>query len=466
MTYSEKIKEFVRKFFENLGCEIEEMPSDSFSDEKTNSLKVQNVPPKFAKFYGKTEPYYFYFDESEKIPEGEYITKGSYLLSCINKFLEDKGETTLLKIRFDEKPRELIEKRFTIRNCEISEVSFTNHYEYLERFTFLTTFQYLNKKEEVVNRIFMKNSREIEFDLDRFQVEEGKKRDLKTTDFQNDYSVAKEKLQEKIQEKKDSLKEYLSEALEKEKQRVENHHYVQLDDDRRNIEKLKKQLDELDPGEQNRKKIQRLREQLEELNSEERKQYLERDKNSTLNQEIQKHSLNIKNRLLNTTIIYYPVYEYRAYFKTSSNSKRLIHLNYNPVRDRFSEINCDNCGKELGEIILCSSGHLICRECGDRCENCNDIICKKCSTFECPDCEKNVCKKCVLRCPVCGKIKCLSHFTKEAFDNRNICKDCAKTCAECGKRFNPQNIKKTKTGKEICEKCYHQSVKENILNSI
>ncbi|HKL24289.1 MAG TPA: hypothetical protein VJ912_03065, partial [Candidatus Nanoarchaeia archaeon] len=454
MSEKEKIKKFVEKFFQNLGCDVSYEPSPENLEEK-GILKIQNVPKRFAKFYGKEEPYYFYFNESENISNGEYVTKGSYILSCINKFLENKGETTLLKIKFEEKPRKIIEDRFTLRNCKISEISSKNEYEYLERFTFLTTFQYLNKKEEEITKLFVKsnNGEVIDFDISKYETEEGKKRDLKQLNFEKDYEAAKNKLKEKIQEKTNSLKQKLSENLEKEKQRIESHYIEQLKDDKKNLEKLKKQLDDLEPGEKNSKKIIKTREQIEELSSEERKKELEKDKNSSIKQEIQKHSLNIKNKLINTTIICSPIIQYRVYFKTPQNMKRLVNIEYNVLEDKISGVKCDVCQKELNEIILCSSGHLICRECGFRCEECGEILCKKCPTFKCPDCGKTVCKNCVKRCPVCRKTKCSNHFMKESFHKQEICKKCAEMCSDCGEFFSPENIRKTKSGKNLCEKC-------------
>lgn len=466
MDEKEKIKKFVEKFFQNLGCEISYGKDDNADNLESSVLKIENVPKKFAKFYGKEEPYYFYFEESQDIPNGEYVTKGSYILSCINKFLENKGETTLLRIKFEKKPKDLIYERFPLRNCKLSEVSSRTSYEYIERFTFLTIFQYLNKKEEMITKLYIKDQEEVEFDLSKYETEEGKKRDLKTVDLQKDYEKAKILLKEKVNNKTDALKEELRENLEKEKERIENHHHEQIKEDKNNLEKLKKQLDELEPGEANRQKIRRIKEQIEELSSEKKEEELKKEKESSINQEIQKHSLNIKNKLMNTTIICTPVLVYNAYFKTSQNSKRMVQLEYNFFEDKISGLKCDCCGKELNEIILCSSGHLICRECGDRCENCDEIICKKCSTFRCDTCNKLICKNCVQKCPVCGKMKCSGHFVKENFENNEICKSCAETCPDCGKYFSPENMKKNKKGKRVCERCFHKNIESDILRNI
>lgn len=452
-----KIKKFIEKFFETLGCKI---------TENKGILKIENVPAKFSKFYGKEEPYYFYFNKSDKIQEGEYVTKGSYLLSCINKFLENKGETTLLKIKFEEKPKKIIQERFKIRNCSISEVNPKPEYKHLERFTFLTTFQYLNKKEEVITKIFIKQGEEKDFDLSKYELEEGKKRDIKTINFKEDYETARKRLKEKIREKTNSLKEKITENLEKEKTRIHEHYKEQIKDDEKNIEKLKKQLEGIEQKEENIKRAERINEQIRELNSEKRVSSLEKEKEASIKQEIQKHTLDIKNKLLNTTIIYYPFYKYEVYFKTSNNSKRLVYFYYDSLEDKFLEIKCDCCKKEIGEIILCSSGHLICRDCGDRCERCNDIICKKCYVLKCTQCGKKICRNCSKRCSVCGKIKCSNHLIKESFEGKEICKDCSKNCPECGELYNSKNMKKTKTGKEICEKCFQKEVKKKVLKSL
>lgn len=453
---SDKIKDLVKRFFGNLKCSVSEI---------NGILKIENIPEKFSKFYGKPEPYYFYFNKNQKYSEGEYVTKGSYVLSCINKFLENKGETTLLKITHEEKPKELIQKKFTLRNCKIGEIFTRKNFKYLERFTFLTTFQYLNKKEETIKKIFVKDGEIIEFDISNHPIEEGKKRELKKSEFKKDYEIAKNKLKENLREKIESLKNNLSKNLENEKTRIKKHHEEQLKDDKIKLEKLEKQINELENNEKNKNKIKRIKEQIKELKSSEKKEYLKKDKNFTIEQEIQKHSLNIKNKLLNTTIICYPIFEFRAYFKTSNNTKRFVPITYDYIKNKILGIKCDSCEKEINEIILCSSGHLTCRDCGSRCENCNEIICEKCSKYKCSDCGKTVCKNCIIRCPVCGKLKCKNHFRKENFEGKEICTKCGKACSQCGKFFNPKNIKKTKKG-EICELCYHKQIKNNTIKNI
>lgn len=237
MMEENKIKNLVIRFFETLECDI---------TENKGVLKIKNIPQKFEKFYGKTGPYFFYFNESDKNKEGEYITKGSYILSCINKFLENRGETTLLKIKSDKKPIEIIKEKFEIKNCFVSEVYSKSEYKTLERFSFLTTFQYMNKKEEIVTRLFIQNRKKIDIDISGYNLEEGKKREINmdsSNKFKQDYDIAKEKLKEKIQGKIDLLKEQLSRSLEEEKARIQEHYEEQLKDDDKNIEELKKQLD-------------------------------------------------------------------------------------------------------------------------------------------------------------------------------------------------------------------------------
>lgn len=462
----EKIKEFVKRFFENLECVVKE---------KNNVLKIENIPQKFEKFYGKTGPYYFYFDSSEtyKTKEGEFVTKGSYLLSCINKFLENKGETTLLKIKFEQKPEEIIKNKFSIKNCSIATVNQKKDYRFFERFTFLTTFQYLNKKEESIKDIFLQEGKRINPDLNKFELEEGKKRDFQTEDskkLKEDYEIAKSILKKDVQEKIDVLKEKLLYELEEEKARIHEHFEEQLRDDDKNIEELKKQLEkaqsEKNPEKRDEKRIQRLEEQIKNLESKERRFELEKDKQASIDQEIQKHSLNIKNKLLNTTIIYYPFFRYEVWLKTSANSKKMIHIQYDFFENSFSEIKCDCCEKPLNEIILCSSGHLICRDCGERCESCGDIVCKKCSLSRCSQSGKKVCKKCSFRCPVCGKISFIGNTIKESFQGKNICRTCSARCSECGQLYSRKNIKKIKTGKEVCDKCYQKQVRKNILREL
>jgi len=55
---------------------------------------------------------------------------------------------------------------------------------------------------------------------------------------------------------------------------------------------------------------------------------------------------------------------------------------------------------------------------------------------------------------------------KESFHGQEICKKCAEMCSDCGEFFSPENIRKTKSGKNLCEKCYHKNIKNNVLDSL
>jgi len=452
----QQIKDLTQNFFQKLGCEV------TWENE---CLTIKNVPADFEKFFGKKSPYSFTFDIQRE--NSELITKGSYLLKVMNDFLEDKGETTLFKIDINFDPKEEIPKIYPLKNCKIISVDKKNENSFFVRFTFLTDLQYLNEKEQIKTEIYVNEGEIFDFDLAKYSLIEGKKRDVTLDEkVDADYNTAKQYLKHVVSRKVSEVGEYLNETLNKEISRVKEHFEQQLSEissklnqNKKKIEELKKEF-EFSGDEALKIKIEKLETKCKELENSEEREKIRKEQEFFIQDEIQKHGLNVKNKLVNTSVIYYPVFKISFYLK-SKNSVRIMELFHDPFKNKTSKIHCSSCNAELEELILCSTGHLTCRDCGNRCDACGEVICKKCLVNICSECSKKTCDKCIAKCITCGKKKCKSHLIGE-----KICNKCVKTCFNCGGKFTPEFIISDSNGRDICRRCKAKDVKSEILKDL
>jgi hypothetical protein len=453
------LKELVKRFFESIGCVCEE---------NRGILQITNISSDFEKFFGKKGPYNFVFEKDLENEKCELITPGSYLLKIINDYLEGKAETTLLKINIDFNEKEEISRIFPIKNGKISSIEKNNRYVSFERFTFLTTFEYGNKKEQFTFQIFTKDNKIFNIDLSSLPLSEGKKRDVEIDEkIDSAYSLAKESIQEILKPKILEVEKRLEKNLEKDIDRVRNHFKQMLSELDAELNSLKSKVSELKKDLKKnsdsliQEKIKRLEEKCKELENNDKRLKIKKEEEFFIQDEIQKNSLNIKTKLINTSIIYYPVFNLRLFVKTKT-SGRFIPLSIDSIEKKISPLFCDSCGSEIKEIIVCSSGHLTCRNCGEICPSCKEIYCKKCLSLECPDCKRKVCEKCIEKCEICKKKKCKFHFLV-----KGVCNSCSKRCFNCGKIFSPNFIRKdNETGRDICDKCHSNETGRRVLREI
>jgi hypothetical protein len=461
---SEQIRNFTERFFQNLKCDLKW---------EGEALVVDNVPQDFQKFFGKNAPYKLSF--VSEIDGADFITKGSYLLKAMNEFLTDKGQTALLKIDFDVDFKEMIEKKFPLRNCEIIRVNKIPKNNVFVRFTFLTSFQYLNEREQVMTSVYVRDGKIIEMDLSEFQTSGGNKRDIKIENVDEEYALAKGKLKEILEPKIQEVGNNLNSVLEKEIERVKIHYGKQTSEVMTGLNRFEERIRELEERRgqvggmeliEVEAKIKKLREEI--VNLKERTEFdkLKKEEEFFIENEIKKHGLSIKNKLLNTTIVYYPDFKVNLFLK-SAGASRMIEFNHNPLDDLSSSFSCESCGKELGEIIICSSGHLTCRNCGSKCECCDEVYCDKCSSHVCEECGKKICSKCSLKCSICGKMKCKTHVGKDPITQRAICQNCLKRCSSCGKLVNPEYVKPDPiSGMDVCQKCLGKQISREAIKDI
>lgn len=461
----EKIKGFVTKFFESMKAEIVE---------ETDGLIVKNVSESFEKFYGKKGPYKFSFN-GEK--EGyEQINKGSFLLKAINDFLEGRGQTTILKIDFNFNPQEKIEQDYKLVNCEINRANKSHKNDYILRFTFSTNFQYLNEKEQIINNVLVKRGKILDFDLDELNVIQGNQKEAVVTTLDKDYAIAKEKLKEMLKDKTENISKEIGLMLDKEVERIKEHYKNQTKeiddnilDNKKRLERLEKERDEAilrgtnyDIENYNKRK-ERFSKEIEKNENSEDKSKAKNEEESLIKEEIQKHTLNIKTKLINTTIIYYPIFSSEVIIK-NSHSARIIQFSFDPLYKDSSPIRCDSCKKEIKDIILCDSGHLTCDKCGTKCTNCGGIYLEESIKKICSTSGRKICDKCAVRCSGCGKFYSKQFITK-TYNGKDLCNSCMGVCSICGRMNDPDKII-VREGKKICTDCIKEEIKNKTLKGI
>lgn len=434
--------DFFEKFFENLECAIQR---------ENGCLLISNVPAGFEKFSGKKSPYYFSF--SDKKEGYEFVDSGHYFIKMIKEFLDGRGETTLLKMNAEFDPKEELPKLIQFRNCKIKSVTKIVQNDFIFRFSFASIFQYLNEKEQLINHIYLKDSEEINFN-ENAHLSEGNKKELKEINVEENYETAKIKLKKLIEWRVSEISRKLNEQLNKEISRIKEHYKNRLDEINQQKEILVRQIKDSD-GEK-KKKIEKMLQKIEEENPQ------LAEEQALIDGEKKKHSLSIKNKLINASVIYFPIFDMNLMLE-SGKTNRIINLKYDSLEKEISSLFCSSCNSKLDEIILCSSGHLTCRNCGDKCEICGGIFCKSCPQNECSYCRRKICVHCAEVCDSCKKTFCRNHI--HLVGRKKLCHGCMQKCNKCGEIIGQDEIKKI-DGKTFCARCFNQKNRKQFMKSI
>jgi hypothetical protein len=338
-----------------------------------------------------------------------------------------------------------------LKECEVYNQDKKEIMDYIYRFTFLSEMQYLNNKEQIFNEIYVKGDDVIDINLEGLNILEGSSKDINYKDVDYSYSLAKNFLRHKTKNSVEKLSAKLKDKLEKEISRIMVLYNSQEEEIKEKIEKLKNNLENA-LKEKDKKKASKIEIEINEFSEKlnDRVRIAERD--FFIQDEKSKHSINIKNKLINSTIIYYPNYKFNIYIK-NKKSMRSLQINFEPFADKFSKLYCDSCKKELSEIYLCSSGHISCKDCSkDRCKECDLIICKSCIKKNCFICNKKLCRKCDKQCTVCLNIICGNDGLIQESSGKMICNNCGRRCCRCNKWFDNKKLKLFGP-KKICEAC-------------
>ena len=447
---------FIEKFFTSIG-------SRCIYQDKV--LTITDTPQSFQKFYGKNEPYRFTLDRSKKNDEIELLDKTSYIIKTISAYLENSGQTTLLKIDFKIDPEIEIKKRLRLKNSRLIRLSPRKKFDMFFRFTFHTSFQYLNEKIKIINEIYIHDGKIINGDLNDYPVIEGKKSDIRIPDLKEPYFMAKEELKNKLQEKTKKIAEELSIKLEKEIHRIDAHFDKEDKELKENFEKAKEKLKEL-TEEGDFSKIDRQEKIIQNIKEKLKPDEREKDKERSILIEKNRHGLNVNNKLFNTTLIYHPICSFDALIK-NQETKKIVNIDFNPLTEKLEKIKCDSCSKKTDEIYLCSNEHITCKDCFTHCGSCGKEYCKKCISTKCDLCSANICNDCKTRCFGCGKTICKTHAHLEKVTGRTYCNRCLTRCERCGGQKVGSSFRTSKkTQAKICEDCYRKEMQESTLKGV
>ncbi len=284
-------KNFLMEFFKDFSTE-----------EKERVLHVTNVPEDFENFIGKKAPYKFVFDINthNKVANSELIMQGSYFLLAIRDYLENKGQTSLVKLQ-------AIPGKSTLSKIKGEKLFY--------EFSFMSTYQYLNDKKQSLNRFFVKDGKILEIDVSKFKTQKGNKDEIQTLNSEEYYQLAKKKLGERISSDIKPIKKILKQKLERELTRVKSHYNKQIKEKDDEVESCANKIKLLQSKlrhtsyERDRNIIMRMiresNERLEMLKKRSYKERLKVEEEFHIKDEVEKHALTIKNTLINVTAYYF-----------------------------------------------------------------------------------------------------------------------------------------------------------------
>ena len=449
--YKNDLMNFVKGFFESIGAEIK-------IDDGT--LIASGIPEDFEKLIGKDGPYTMSFGNPKE--NTEFITKGSTFLREIMNYVEKKGQTTLIKLDFDRDYKKEFEHYLSLKNSFVQNFSKDLDYKSFARFSITTNLQYLNEKEQITNHICVDNNKIIDFNIDKYKNIEGKKNEVNPVNLKEDYEIAKEELKKLIKIRVEDTAQNLSDKLDRENNRIKKHYDKQRKEFEDSIQKIREQVKNLEvqlekskieEREQIRLKIKRYRENISEMEKSNVLDNLNKEELFFMTDEKNKHSLKINNKLINTTIIYYPIYNFNLILKSKEAVKK-IQIDYDPMKDSIIRgVNCESCKREIMEIFVCSNSHVSCANCAEECPICSAVLCLACNKKRCYQCNKKLCKKCYVTCFNCRKEVCRIHSDKNYANDKDYCVNCLERCDNCGKFADKKRIKKLNNS-DICEKCF------------
>ena len=444
------IKNFTLEFFKNDSAE------NYFEG---NVFVVKKAPLDFEDFYEKKTPYYLVFNKNEN--GGEYVGPGSVLLKCMQDYMEKKGQTSLLKLEIEIDPIKEVSRRIKFGNCKIEHIIQKKDYNILKRFTFSTIYQYLNEKEKFLRSIYVDNGIIVDFDLGRYSSIEGKKEDVNIGAIKKDYNVAKEELKKSLSRITEDIGKKIEDKLEKEISRIKEHYAKQISEKNERAGNIQKQIKKIEEQiakapENDKKpfdeKIERLKGDISDIETSDNVDRIKKEEEFLINDEIRKHGLNISNKLINTTIIYYPSFLLQVIL-INSKSKGHFDIKFNPHSQLMTLPVCRSCKREIMEVYLCSSEHASCKLCLMKCLCCSKEYCKMCVDKKCSSCFRDICKKCYTRCQACGKGLCEMH-TRKIDSVKSACIACTTQCMGCNKiGLKKHFIKCPSCGSEACNVC-------------
>jgi hypothetical protein len=459
---TQQIEDFTIKFFQNLKCELVR---------QSEFIIVKNVPKSFEDLFGHPSPYKINF----KTPGiNHFVGKGSSMFTAMTKYLSNAGKTTLLKIDFDVNPIKEIKSTMSLENCEIDNLEKKHKNNFFSRFTFITTFRYMNESEQIINEIYVHNGKAVSGDLSGYTVTEGESSKASTDHIKKDYEAVKEILKEILDKKTTEIGQILEKKAEAEITRINSHYDSLLSelgtDLTTQLEKVREtelllRTATPDAVENLRIKLGKLKKSLIKIGDDDSRTRVLKEKEFTVKDIIHKHSLSVDNKLANTTVIYYPIFNFNLFLKGDS-SGRFIEMNYDPLTKTLNKLSCESCNNQISKINLCSNGHISCNNCLDTCKECGKTFCKNCLKKNCCVCGKQLCKTCSMMCLGCGRPVCKTHLRKDCVTGDERCTNCLRACLRCHGMTSEKYFGIALDGSKVCQKCIGAENRKNVMNRI
>ncbi|MFH0808315.1 MAG: hypothetical protein V1888_01740 [archaeon] len=458
------IEKFSEDFFKNLKCDVKW---------DHGVLVVNGVPKGFEDLIGKKAPYRLSFVFG--VEGSEFVGKGSLMLDAMRKFLKGSGNLSILKIDFNVDAEAEILKRLSLRNCEIGSLTRSYRNGFFSRFSFVTSFNYLNESERVLSEVYVHEGRVVAGDLDGYTVVEGEKLRVDSERVKKDYGVAREALGEMLRGKSEEISGILKEKVEVEVARIRGHYDKQLGelggDLNGKLARIREvELELRSCGEEERKglrnKLDKMRKGLVKVGDDEVVGRVEREREMTIRDAMQKFSLNVDRKLVNTTVIYYPVYMFKLHLKSGAGAERLLDMSYDPLTRALSDLKCEGCGADILKISLCAGGHVSCGECLDVCGECGERFCVKCLKRSCSSCGRKLCKNCVRVCLKCGKSSCSTHMRTDSVSGEERCVSCLRACLRCHGMCEERFFGVALDGSKVCLKCLGIERRDGVLGRV
>lgn len=394
----DQLKQFSLQFFKELGADVSEVG---------DHLEVSQVPPKFQKFYGKNEPYKIVFDKNLS-SMGELVAPESYMLKMMKAYLDNSGDAVLTSLNYKLHVDSFVKDNLKMQNCTVVKATADTSHNFMFKFTFQTTYKYLNEEEKLINEVYVDEGSIVNPDLSKFTVSNTNKKDIEITELRDYYSTAKDYIKESINKKTASIASVLDSSLSKEINRINLYHSQQ-------IKEIDEQLARINSGSLKSKDPVELEKQKTQIASE---------KELFIQNEQKKHALRLNTKLITTTIIDYPIYSVEVFFKSNSGVTRLVVVKFDPLKNKIDLPICDLCKSSLTEVILCNGNHLVCRNCGARCEDCNEISCETCLRHICAVTKRRICKQCGRTCTKCKQFKNKRFMIADSSGRTFVCKNC------------------------------------------
>lgn len=433
----EDVKQILMSFFQSIKSDI---------SENKDSVIVKNISEKAQKIFGLSNSMEINFSNNGK---GVFIDSNSDLYKKIKNYLRTNPSKTLLKIDF-EFPSNIREK-IPLRNCSIDKIEKKHENNYFSKFTILTTFRYLNKTEQVLNDLFVFEGKIIGGNLNDYNVQEGSVEEASTEHLTNDYNVAKDKLKDVLQMKVNEISSFLNVDLDKECKRIEEHYGKLIHEAELNKSRLMERMMEYKNNE-DLERVKKIEETLKGLEEKGELQRIINEKDSVIKNEKMKYSLDVENKLVNTTVIYYPIFKIYLLLNEAGFVKK-IEVIYDPLKDEVNKFTCDACKTTLDQINICHGGHICCSFCLHTCSECCKRFCRLCFAGVCESCGKLVCKNCAKTCSDCGKMFCKSCMRTSDLTGAEKCLNCISYCPVCSKSVEKKRMVRGKSGSMVCRNC-------------